>query len=140
MKERFIAIPSSYRALENIFLKKGRWIFKLPSTILQPMGLSTLTISKNLEAKGFTASQAEGLAEVVVESVESEKKDLVTKEYLKSEVTILESRLESKMVAQEIRIIKWMVGLYMGGLFVGIGFLSGFMYFLLKYFLKAFAP
>jgi hypothetical protein len=89
------------------------------------MGLSTFTISKSLEAKGFTAGQAEGIAEAVVESVESEKKDLVTKEYLKSEMTIFESRLETQMVALEIRMIQWMV-------------VS--MYFLLKYFLKTLVP
>jgi len=82
------------------------------------MGLSTFTISKSLEAKGFTAGQAEGIAEAVVESVESEKKDLVTKEYLKSEMTIFESRLETQMVALEIRMIQWMVSLYV--LFVEI--------------------
>ena len=55
------------------------------------MSISTLGISRRLKAHGFTESQAEGVAEELVDIVENS--DLVTKDFLSANSAGLETRL-----------------------------------------------
>jgi hypothetical protein len=111
------------------------------------MSLSTLAISKEFEANGFSMPQAQILAETIVEAVESDSKNLVTRDYLKAETATVKSELkaeiaelrtelksdiaglETKMTAFETRVIKWMIGLQ----FTTIGLVVGLIYFLLRH-------
>ncbi len=100
------------------------------------MSLSTLAISKGLEANGFTIPQSQILAETIVEAVESDNKNLVTKDYLKAELMELKmelksdiAALETKMAGFETRVIQWMIGLQ----FSTIGLVVGLIYFLLRH-------
>ncbi len=104
------------------------------------MGISTLAISRRLEARGFTESQAEGVAEELVDIVENS--DLVTKDFLRAEMAGLEAKLIAKMgdlktelIAkigdQKNDTIKWLISLQFGSLALTVGLI----YFLLNYFL-----
>ncbi len=90
------------------------------------MSLSTLAISRRLEAKGFTPSQAEGVAEELIEVVESS--DLVTKDFLRAELGEFKGELRTEIRDSKIDMVKWMVGLQS----TSIALTFGFIYFLLK--------
>ena len=72
------------------------------------MSISTLGISRRLQANGFTESQAEGVAEELVEIVENS--DLVTKDFLSANSAGLETRLMAKIsdVRTEMGELKWL--------------------------------
>lgn len=93
------------------------------------MSLSTLALSKDLEANGFSVPQSQILAETIVEAVESDNKNLVTKDYLKAELAELKMELKSDIATLETRVIKWMIGLQ----FITIGLVVGLIYFLLRH-------
>ena len=102
------------------------------------MSISTLGISRRLEANGFTKSQAEGVAEELVEVVENS--DLVTKDFLRAEMAAsksdlrtemaeLKSDLRAEMAELKTDLIKWIIGLQ----FTSLGLMFGLIYFLLRH-------
>ncbi len=100
------------------------------------MSISTLAISRRLEAKGFTESQAEGVAEELVDIVENS--DLVTKDFLSANSAGLETRLMAKISDVRVEVghlktdtIKWLISLQFGSLALTVGLI----YFLLNYIL-----
>lgn len=118
------------------------------------MNVNALSLSKDLEASGFDKPQAEGLAEAIIETAASTTRNLATKDHLEAkiaeirgeikdvEVKIAEVRgeikgdiatLDHKIMGLEVRMVKWMVGLHLGVLFVILSFFSGLFYFLLKF-------
>ncbi len=102
-----------------------------------------MSISRRLEARGFTESQAEGVAEELVDIVENS--DLVTKDFLRAEMAGLEAKLTAKISdvrteISDVRVevghlkndtIKWLISLQFGSLALTVGLI----YFLLNYFL-----
>ncbi len=122
------------------------------------MSISTLGISRRLKANGFTESQAEGVAEELVDIVENS--DLVTKDFLSANSAGLETRLMAKISdvraemgelktemaemktelmgkISDVRVevghlkndtIKWLISLQFGSLALTVGLI----YFLLK--------
>jgi hypothetical protein len=123
--------------------------------------VNSLSLSKELEARGFDKPQAEGLAEAIIETAASTSRNLVTKDHLevkiaevrgeikdvdvkiaevkgeiKGDIATLDHKivtLENKIMGLEVRMVKWMVGLHLGVLFVILSFFSGLFYFLLKF-------
>ena len=102
---------------------------------ISSVSFSTLAISRDLEATGFTKSQAEGIAEKLIEIVDHENNDWVTKDYLKAEIGVLRAELKteiaelrSEMKESKIDMIKWLIGLQ----FTSLALTFGFIYFLLK--------
>ncbi len=104
---------------------------------------SALAALQNLQKRGFTTSQAQGIVEEMVtqESLHSElalfeakidTKLADLKSELKAEIiertAQLEVRLIQTMSAMKIDMIKWMISLQLGSL----GFTSGLIYFLLR--------
>jgi len=89
---------------------------------------NTLAVARDLEAAGLTKSQAESIAEKLMEVMQSKNDDLVTKDYLKAELTDATRELESEMAALETRLIRWIIGLQ----FTTMIFIFGFFYFWLK--------
>ena len=112
------------------------------------MSPSTLAMLQNLEERGFTLSQSEGILEQVMEA----NSDLVTKEFLRAELADLkidfvernaqlEIRMTEKIERAETRmteklmgvvgnlktdLIKWIVGLQLGT----VTLILGLIYFL----------
>jgi hypothetical protein len=102
------------------------------------MSISTLAISRRLKDKGFTESQAEGVAEELVDIVESS--DLVTKDFLRAEMGELRGELRAEIAGLETRLmgkigdsktdtIKWLISLQFGSLALTVGLI----YFLLRH-------
>ena len=77
------------------------------------MSISTLAISRRLKDKGFTESQAEGVAEELVDIVKNS--DLGTKDFLRAEM--------------KTDTIKWLISLP----FASLAPTVGLIYFLLKH-------
>ncbi len=67
------------------------------------MSISTLAISRRLEAKDFTESQAEGVAEELVDIVKNS--DLVTKDFLRVEMGELRGELKADMASLETKLM-----------------------------------
>jgi len=100
--------------------------------------IDTLAISKRLKAAGFTESQAEVEAEVLAEVLQTNLKDLVTKEDLERSLGELETKVEARLdrfeakitadfgrlsvefasLRGEMSLVKWMLGVVIGGVAV----------------------
>ncbi len=65
------------------------------------MSRSTLSIAKDLEANGFTRAQAESLAEAILEATENDIRDLVTKDYLGTEISVAKAELKADLVTKD---------------------------------------
>jgi hypothetical protein len=91
------------------------------------MPISTLAISRRLKGKGFTESQAEGVAEELVEIVENS--DLVTKDFLRAEIGELRAELKAEIRDSKIDMIKWLISLQ----FASLALTVGLIYFLLRH-------
>ena len=63
--------------------------------------LDTLSVSRRLEAAGFTRPQADAMAGVVSEAADPAARDLVTKK---------DVQIEFAPVRADIGLLKWMVG------------------------------
>lgn len=114
------------------------------------MKRSTLAISRDLEATGLTKAQSDVIAERIVETVEAQNDQLVTKDFFKAEITALEARadlkfagvetkfaslearLETKIADSETRITRCLIVSQLPAFFAFLSFLVGWIYFLLK--------
>ena len=100
------------------------------------MSISTLKIARRLKAKGFIESQAEGIAEELVEAVG--KSDLVTKDFLSTKFAEVKTEIgEVKIEMKSLKIdaIKWLVGLQFASLAISLSLTGGLIYFLLSHLL-----
>jgi hypothetical protein len=108
------------------------------------MNLDTLEMLQELEDKGFTPSQAEGIVEQIMGAVANS--DWVTKDFLRAELAELKTELKTETAQLETRVmgkiesiktdlIKWMVCLLaavLGFILALMGLNTGLLYFLLK--------
>jgi hypothetical protein len=95
------------------------------------MKLSTLAIARDLESAGFTKAQAESIAEKFIDISEQQRDELVTKDYLKAQLSEFKTQLADLSVEiknSHINAIKWLVGLLAGFL----ALMCSFIYFLVK--------
>jgi hypothetical protein len=76
--------------------------------------LDTHTIVKRLKDAGFTDVQAETVTDVLRQTRELDLSQLVTRDYLDSRLTELESRLRAEIADVKADLLKWLVPLLLG--------------------------
>ena len=61
--------------------------------------LNTLTIAQNLAESGFKREQAEAIANVVADAAKSERGDLASKEFVRSQISALRGEMKAEISA-----------------------------------------
>ena len=70
--------------------------------------IDTLKVSRTLEEAGFAKAQAEVLSATLAESFSLSHDDLVTKDYLKAQLSDLKGELRTEIANGKTEMIRWM--------------------------------
>ena len=71
--------------------------------------VDTLKISKSLEQAGFAKGQADSLAVTFAETISTSREDLVTKDFLKAELSDLRGDLRTEISSSKTEVIRWVL-------------------------------
>ncbi len=72
--------------------------------------IDTLKTAKAFEDAGFIKAQAETLAVTIAEAVGSSREDMVTKDFLRSELAIVKSELRTEIASVKNDLVRWVLG------------------------------
>lgn len=78
------------------------------------MVMDTHRVVKRLKEAGFTDTQAEVVTDIVRDAREMDRDDLVTKAFLRSELTEVKSELRSEIQNLKADLFKWLLPILIG--------------------------
>lgn len=78
------------------------------------MVMDTHRVVKRLKEAGFTDTQAEVVTDIVRDAREMDRDDLVTKAFLRSELTDVKSELRSEIQNLKADLFKWLLPILIG--------------------------
>jgi hypothetical protein len=72
--------------------------------------IDTPKVARSFEDAGFAKAQAESLAVAIGDAASTAREDLVTKDFLRSEMAVLRSELRTEIASSKHDTIRWLLG------------------------------